>query len=75
LHSIAAKTNFPLRDYDAEITEYKAFLTTVSKELRGAALVRVMLAYTLPRDRVATADEKKRSAVIHGESLKRALES
>jgi hypothetical protein len=29
--------------------------------------------YTLPRDRVATADEKKRSAIIYGQAMRDAL--
>ena len=41
---------------------------------RGPAVSREIAAYTLPRDRVAPADEKKRSAVIYGESLRQALE-
>ena len=40
----------------------------------SAALLREVQAYTLPIDRIATADEKKRSAIIYGESLKQALE-
>lgn len=42
---------------------------------RGStAVIREVEAYTLPRNRVATADEKKRSAIIYGESLRQALE-
>lgn len=49
-------------------------MARVGADLKGQALVREMAAYTLPRDRVATPDEKKRSAVIYGEALKQALE-
>ena len=73
---IAAKTNFPLRDYEAEVEEYKMHISRVCGHLpRGStALLREAQAYTLPRDRVASADEKKRAAIIYGESLRQALE-
>lgn len=40
---------------------------------RGPATHAVAAEYTLPRHREATADEKKRSAVIYGEALRQAL--
>ena len=39
----------------------------------GPATYREAEAYTLPTHREATADERKRSAVIYGEGLRRAL--
>ncbi len=39
----------------------------------GPAIAGVAAAYTLPTDREATADEKKRSAVIYAETLRAAL--
>lgn len=72
----AAKTNFPLPQYEAEVETYKEYMARACRELpRGsAALIREVEAYTLPRNRVATADEKKRSAIIYGETLRQALE-
>lgn len=72
----SAKTNFPLRDYELEVETYKAYLIRKCAGLpRGSpAVAREVQAYTLPRDRVATADEKKRAAIIYGEALRRALE-
>ncbi len=71
----AAKTNFPLRDYEAEVEVYKTYMARACGQLpRGSsAVAREVEAYTLPRNRVATADEKKRSAIIYGESLRQAL--
>ncbi|KAL4525112.1 hypothetical protein Ndes2526A_g07196 [Nannochloris sp. 'desiccata'] len=70
------KTNFPLRDYEAEVEIYKVYMARTCGQLpRGStAVIREVEAYTLPRNRVATADEKKRSAIIYGESLRQALE-
>jgi hypothetical protein len=73
---LAAKTKFPLRDYEAEVDVYKKYMASVCDQLpRGSsAVMREIEAYTLPRHRVATPDEKKRSAIIYGESLRQALE-
>jgi len=72
----AAKTNFPLPYYEAEVEVYKEYMARACGQLpRGsAAVIREVEAYTLPRNRVATADEKKRSAIIYGETLRQALE-
>lgn len=72
----SAKTNFPLRDYEAEVAEYREHMARVCGGLpRGSSTdaVKAAEAYTLPRNRLATADERKRSAVIYGEQLRQAL--
>ena len=76
LSLFAAKTNFPLRDYEAEVEVYKLYMARTCGHLpRGSTfLLTEVQAYTLPRDRVATADEKTRAAIIYGESLRQALE-
>ncbi|KAL4424449.1 hypothetical protein ABPG77_006387 [Micractinium sp. CCAP 211/92] len=69
----SAKTNFPTRDYEAEIAVYEAHLLAMCGMTDGPAIAGVAAAYTLPTDREATADEKKRSAVIYAETLRAAL--
>ncbi|KAI3433834.1 hypothetical protein D9Q98_003637 [Chlorella vulgaris] len=68
-----AKTNFPIRDYDAEATEYETHLMRTCGATTGPAAQREALTVTLPADREATADEKKRAAVIYADALMRAL--
>lgn len=71
-----AKTNFPLRDYEAEVEEYVDYMiakcagvspgsTSVTREVQG---------YTLPKGREQGApDERRKTGVIYAEALRRAL--
>jgi len=43
--------------------------------VRGPAVARAARDYTLPSDRVITADERKRSAIIYAEALQQVLRS
>lgn len=58
------------------MAEYQHYVALIYPGLprTSNAVAREIAAYTLPRGRIVTADEKKRSAIIYGESLKRALE-
>lgn len=70
----SAKTNFPLTEYEIEVSNYEKHLVRVCRALDGSAVRYEAERYTLPIGRVVTAEERKRSAVIHAVDLRRALQ-
>lgn len=80
----AAKTNFPLREYVAEVRRFEAFLQATCGCLDGPATEEVKRTYTLPLHpkhphepaEGAEADKPSRSAraaVVYAEALRQAL--
>jgi hypothetical protein len=69
----AAKTNFPLRDYESEVAEYEAWMVGAGPSMRSAE---VAATYTLPAGRVAGVELQeggKKPGVVYAEQLRAAL--
>lgn len=69
----AAKTNFPLREYDKEAIEYARWMQLQLQSLQGPAIAEAIQSYILPLDREPTVEEKRRGAIIFGHDIWRAL--
>ena len=67
--AIAAKTNFPLQQYEAEVAEYLRIKSSITDEKERNEFE---AAYSLPRNQL-TLEERKRCVFINIGSLSRGL--
>ncbi len=80
----AAKTNFPLRDYIAEVQRFEAFLMAMCGCVDGPLTQEIKRTYTLPLHPKHTHEQAEgvqagkpsrsaRAAVVYAEALRQAL--
>jgi len=68
-HAIAAKTNFPLQQYESEVIEYLQIKSSIIDEKERNEFEAT---YSLPRDHL-TLEERKRCVFITANDLTRSL--
>lgn len=69
----SAKTNFPIKYYEAEVADYEAYIISRCGGFGTEEAIEAAQEYTMPPHRTATLDDRKRSALIYAEDLRQKL--